>query len=174
VRTVQLWVESGELHAWKTAGGHRRIARASVDTLLAQQQAVIETVTGLRTLQVVLIDDNTTQLKLYKLTIESLDLPLLLTTASDGFQGLLEVGRREPDVVIVSLDIGGMDAVELVRSIRKAAPSTYVIALLATASPEKSSALRQLQPDMPVLSALDDLDEIGPFLRQQLEARRRH
>ena len=31
VRTVQLWVESGVLPAWRTAGGHRRIARSAVD-----------------------------------------------------------------------------------------------------------------------------------------------
>ena len=26
LRTIQLWVENGVLSAWKTAGGHRRIA----------------------------------------------------------------------------------------------------------------------------------------------------
>src|SRR5258706_16290227 len=31
VRSVQLMVDRGELEAWKTPGGHRRIARASVD-----------------------------------------------------------------------------------------------------------------------------------------------
>lgn len=35
VRSVQLMVDRGELHAWKTPGGHRRIARASVDAWLA-------------------------------------------------------------------------------------------------------------------------------------------
>jgi excisionase family DNA binding protein len=30
VRSVQLMVDRGELEAWKTSGGHRRIARASV------------------------------------------------------------------------------------------------------------------------------------------------
>ena len=33
-RTVQLWVESGVLQAWKTAGGHRRIAMSSVNRLV--------------------------------------------------------------------------------------------------------------------------------------------
>lgn len=33
LRTVQLWVDSGILEAWKTAGGHRRISRASVEAL---------------------------------------------------------------------------------------------------------------------------------------------
>ena len=35
VRTVQLWVESGSLQAWKTPGGHRRIYRQSVNNMLA-------------------------------------------------------------------------------------------------------------------------------------------
>lgn len=34
VATVQLWVESGLLDAWKTRGGHRRVQRASIERLL--------------------------------------------------------------------------------------------------------------------------------------------
>lgn len=34
LRTAQLWVDSGILRAWKTAGGHRRVARDSIDALL--------------------------------------------------------------------------------------------------------------------------------------------
>jgi len=33
LRTVQLWVDSGVLQAWKTAGGHRRVSRQSIDAL---------------------------------------------------------------------------------------------------------------------------------------------
>ena len=33
LRTVQLWVDSGALQAWKTAGGHRRVSRQSIDAL---------------------------------------------------------------------------------------------------------------------------------------------
>lgn len=39
VRSVQLMVDRGELEAWKTPGGHRRIAKASVERWLAQRQA---------------------------------------------------------------------------------------------------------------------------------------
>lgn len=38
VRSVQLMVDRGELEAWKTPGGHRRISRASVERWLAQRQ----------------------------------------------------------------------------------------------------------------------------------------
>lgn len=32
-RTIQLWVDSGVLAAWKTAGGHRRVFIESVEKL---------------------------------------------------------------------------------------------------------------------------------------------
>lgn len=38
VRSVQLMVDRGELEAWKTSGGHRRIACASVERWLSQRQ----------------------------------------------------------------------------------------------------------------------------------------
>ena len=37
--TVQVMVERGELRAWKTRGGHRRIDRASIDALRAARAA---------------------------------------------------------------------------------------------------------------------------------------
>jgi excisionase family DNA binding protein len=40
VRSVQLMVDRGELSAWKTAGGHRRISRASVEQWRAGQSVV--------------------------------------------------------------------------------------------------------------------------------------
>jgi len=34
LRTIQLWVDAGVLQAWKTAGGHRRVSRESVEAFL--------------------------------------------------------------------------------------------------------------------------------------------
>ena len=34
VGTVQLWVDKGLLVAWKTAGGHRRVTRESINKIL--------------------------------------------------------------------------------------------------------------------------------------------
>jgi len=42
VRTVQLWVESGRLMAWKTAGNHRRIFQWSIDEY-KQQEGQLQT-----------------------------------------------------------------------------------------------------------------------------------
>ena len=69
VGTVQLWSESGLLQAWKTAGGHRRVIRASVEKLLHKAPATPSRETtieppskadqrGGRRLQVLVVEDD--------------------------------------------------------------------------------------------------------------------
>lgn len=41
-RTVQLWVESGVLKAWKTPGGHRKISLSSVNQIIEKRHISIE------------------------------------------------------------------------------------------------------------------------------------
>lgn len=41
--TIQTWVESGYLEAWKTPGGHRRIPLSSVDKLLETGMTLVRT-----------------------------------------------------------------------------------------------------------------------------------
>lgn len=41
LRTVQLWVESGALQAWKTPGGHRRVSLASVELMLEARRSEV-------------------------------------------------------------------------------------------------------------------------------------
>ena len=49
--TVQAWVESGILPAWKTAGGHRRIPTSSIEAVHLRQQSILNTVSPPETLK---------------------------------------------------------------------------------------------------------------------------
>jgi len=127
VRTIQLWVESGVLHAWKTAGGHRRIARASVEDLRQQQREVIATASGLNVLKVVVLEDNPVYLELYRMKIESWQLPAMVTTAKNAFEGLIAVGRTKPDVMITDLPLAGVNGFMMIRALEQISPATRVI-----------------------------------------------
>lgn len=122
VSTVQMWVDSGELDAWKTVGGHRRISMASVQRLLQQRGGQTTTVAvapaPANEISVLVVEDDADLLSLYEAVLSSWDMALTLRTASNGFEGLLEVGRMQPDVLITDLHMPGMDGFEMLRALR--------------------------------------------------------
>jgi excisionase family DNA binding protein len=121
-RTVQLWVESGVLQAWKTAGGHRRIALTSVNRLVDQRsQSMLPTgpaqqAQGER--RVLLVDDDATLLRLYELEIGGWDEPMEIIKANNGFEALIKIGEAKPDLLISDLSMPGMDGFRMIRTLR--------------------------------------------------------
>lgn len=126
LRTAQLWAESGLLEAWKTEGGHRRISRASVQRLLAGEKvhypgpAVLER--RMARMKILVVEDDSVLLKLYKTVIAGWSLPVDVITAGNGIEGLIRIGRDTPDLMIIDLSMPGMDGFELIRNL---ATSTF-------------------------------------------------
>lgn len=123
LRTVQMWVESGVLRAWKTSGGHRRVLRSSVDSILAERQAEIESGFGNAAaagqnsgpFRLLVVEDEENLLKLYKLKIKTWNFPVDLVTAQNGFEALMRIGERKPDFMIADLNMPGMDGFRMLR-----------------------------------------------------------
>lgn len=124
VRTVQLWVEAGLLPAWRTAGGHRRITREAVDALVAkraQMLAVVPPSTGKppALARVLVVDDDPIMLRLTLEVITTWQLPIALSTAVNGFEGLLRIGEVRPDLVITDLQMPGMDGFRMLQALKR-------------------------------------------------------
>lgn len=129
VRTVQLWVESGILPAWRTAGGHRRISRSAVETLQAERTRQMHNPPGVSVadplpvdalkFKLLLVEDDPDLLRLFTLMSEGWGLPMQLTTASNGFDGLVRIGQIHPDMVVTDLNMPGMDGFKMLRALKK-------------------------------------------------------
>lgn len=118
LRTVQLWVEGGVLPAWKTAGGHRRIPRGAVETLLAQRREALQGEAKPAALKLLVVEDEADLLKLYRLQVEGWGLPVELLTAANGFEGLVRIGENRPNLLVTDLNMPGMDGFRMIRSLR--------------------------------------------------------
>jgi excisionase family DNA binding protein len=127
VRSVQLMVDRGELQAWKTPGGHRRILRSSLDQWLASRAgagpapmaAKPPAATGAgRPMTLLLIEDSVHFQNLISLIVKR-ELPgAELHVASDGIAGLALAGRLEPDVLLIDILLPGIDGAALITSLR--------------------------------------------------------
>ena len=126
VRSVQLMVDRGELDAWKTPGGHRRISRASVERWLAERRggatrpadAAPARAGARRAPRVLLIEDSVHFQNLVRLLVGQKFPQVELQVADEGFAGLAMAGQLQPDVLIVDILLPGIDGATLITSLR--------------------------------------------------------
>jgi len=116
VRSVQLWVEQGALEGWKTPGGHRRITRASFEKFNANIGSTENKATT--RLNVVVVEDSLAMQKLYRMTIESWQLPIDVKFVSNGCEGIIYVSQHMPDLLITDLKMPEMDGFAMLKSLR--------------------------------------------------------
>lgn len=132
VRSVQLMVDRGDLQAWKTPGGHRRISRESVDRWLARQQAgaappappvadaapapaaAADVAAG----DVLVIEDSKHYQTLVSLLLREQFPQLRVALADDGIAGLAMAGRLQPRLLLVDILLPGIDGATLIMSLR--------------------------------------------------------
>lgn len=107
VRTVQLWVESGRLQAWKTPGGHRRISRKSVEKELRSR--VSKRAEPVADFDVLIVEDERIQRKAFQNKIAAIDRDISVRTAENGVEGLIRIGEKQPQVLITDLMMPGLD-----------------------------------------------------------------
>ena len=124
VRTVQLWVEAGVLSAWRTAGGHRRISRSAVERLLAdRKRSLVANIStppiDLQAFSLLLVEDDVHLVRLFTSVVQSWGLPIRITVAGNGFEGLVRIGEIAPDMVVTDLVMPGLDGIAMLRELKK-------------------------------------------------------
>jgi excisionase family DNA binding protein len=127
VGTVQLWVENGLLQAWKTAGGHRRVMRESVERLLrkapespAPLQPGAQADAEPRTLRVLVVDDDLALLRLYQAKLSRWPMQPQVTCLDNAVSALMLLGRGGPDLLVTDLHMPGMDGFTMIRLLKTA------------------------------------------------------
>ncbi len=163
LRTAQLWVESGLLEAWKTEGGHRRIARASIERLLANPPAIAAAPAAAsadqeapvapqpHAFQILVVEDQEDLLKLYRLNLSRWPMQPRLVTASNGFEALIKIGNERPDLMIADLFMPDFDGFMMLNAIRSVPEySDMPIVVVTGLSLADIAAKGQLPKEIPV------------------------
>lgn len=133
-RTIQMWADSGMIKVTKTLGGHRRITAQEVDRLnrelgkgksqQAEDQGLQQTESAAgaadRVVSIMIVDDDKDLLKLYQMQIESWQTPKTeVFLAHDGYDALLQIGSKKPDIIITDLRMPRMDGGHMINIIQQ-------------------------------------------------------
>lgn len=134
VGTVQLWVESGLLRAWKTTGGHRRVLRESIDALLhhgarsSPKVAPPELSQG--SFRILVVEDDAALQRLYQANLQRWDMAPDVTVVDNAVSALMHIGHASPDLLISDLHMPGVDGFYMLRVLEKSpqvADTTIVV-----------------------------------------------
>ena len=180
LRTVQLWVESGVLPAWKTAGGHRRISRIAVERLIGERRAALSgdtqpgalAVGAEARLRVMVVEDEPELLRLFTMVIAGWELPIDVTPASDGFEALLRMGQQCPDLLITDLNMPGMDGFKMIGSLRGVGRSFDDMEIVVVTALSEADIARRggLPPQVRVFHKPVPFDELEALVRDRVAA----
>ena len=170
--TVQNRVESGALEAWKTTGGHRRIPVTAVEALLARRRQGVSGGDSQR-MDILITEDDATLQALYQMTIDGWELPIDLRIASTGFDGLLQVGQKVPDILIADLMMPGMDGFEMIRQLRANPALSRMDIMVVSAIDREEILARGLPPDVTIFGKPIPFHEIKGFVLGRMASRQR-
>ena len=202
VRSVQLMVDRGDLKAWKTSGGHRRISRESVQQWLAKTSGTPATAaapdhvaarsagrragdsaagparrraTDSRQPTVVLIEDSNHFQAIIRLLLQQTHPEVALHVASDAMVGLAMCGAVRPDVLIVDIMLPGIDGATLINSLRSQPHFERIQLMVVTSLDEEQRTPYAFALNhIPVVEKSNLTHELPLVLGQQLAKAQAH
>jgi CheY-like chemotaxis protein len=144
INAIKTWIREDQLRALRTPGGHHRIAEAD---LVAFQERLTENSRGRGPTRprILLADDDEHLLAALRETLEQLVPEAVVSTASDGYEALLEVGAFGPDVLVLDIRMPRLDGFEVCRRLKARRETAEIRILAVTAYPEGQVRQRMIE-----------------------------
>lgn len=170
LRTIQLWVESGVLNAWKTAGGHRKVSVISIDAvLLSRQQALkgsdIKLNHSDEKFNILLVEDDEGLRQLFRFYFTDWKYNVKLDLVNNGFDGLISLGSKIPDLLVTDLNMPGINGFELLKHLSKSPQFSELDVIVITAlAPEDFIDNAVITPNIKVFFKPIDFDAFEAYI----------
>ena len=176
VATVQSLVEKGEIEAWKTLGGHRRIALQSINAYLAKnspQLSRVDTDPKSR-LRVLMVEDDEDTRELYRCQFEEWDLPVDCTWMPSALEAMMDIASMRPDLLITDLSMPGVDGIEMLKACKRNLQlSDMQIVVISGLAPEAVKARGGLPSEAHLLQKPINFDWLHGYITALVTANRK-
>lgn len=121
VATVQSLVKKGEIEAWKTLGGHRRLSLRAINDYInrGNPQVTPADPSPRQRLSVLVVEDDEATLELYQAHFDEWDIAMDCTLLPSAMEALIDIAGMRPDLLITDLNMPGVDGLEMLRVMKR-------------------------------------------------------
>jgi excisionase family DNA binding protein len=169
--TVASWIDQGHLKGHRTPTGRRRVAAADLaDFLRAHGMAVpTELLAPRERAVVVLVEDDPAYLSAMVRTIKRELREIDVVQAATGMDGLIEIGRVNPDLVILDYALPDLNAVQVVERLKDRRSPVMIVTGGMPA--EAENELRRLGVRS-IVNKVDGMEVVIEAMRRALQTRK--
>ena len=174
VATVQTLVEKGEIEAWKTQGGHRRISLRSVDKYLQRYspQSAHLVPTAQQRLQVLVVEDDESLRELYLANFGEWDMQVDCTVVQSALEAMMDIATLKPDLLITDLKMPEVDGIEMLKVLKgRAQLQTMQVLVVTGMTPQEIQSRGGLPVDALLRPKPLNFDWLHGYVSAQLVAR---
>ncbi|HEX4048295.1 MAG TPA: response regulator [Elusimicrobiota bacterium] len=116
--TVLLWIKSGKLKSFSTPGGHHRMARADVISLVESMGMPLHRELSAPPRRVMIVDDDPEVTRVLVRAFARSGDVFSTEVCHDGVEALIRIGQAPPDLVILDLILPKMDGLQVCRVLK--------------------------------------------------------
>ncbi|BBN58621.1 response regulator [Hydrogenovibrio marinus] len=172
---VKRLADEGILKTWKTPGGHRRLLRSSVNEYIQKfnnkaspdQTESIEQTGSYSPFKVVIVDDDPLTQQLISSIVQRLNLDILVHVANDGYEGLMMIGKIQPQIIFADLMMPNMNGYDMLKALRNNEETANTTIIVVTAVPQEQVDRERLPKDIVVIHKPIQADIIRSFINYE-------
>ena len=174
--TVASWIDQGHLKGHRTPTGRRRVASADLAEFLRAHGMAVpsELVAGRERPVVVVVEDDPGYLKALVRSLQREAPEVDVVEATTGMDGLLEIGRVSPDLVVLDFALPDLNAVQVVeRLVDTSKRLTAPVMIVTGGMPAKAeNDLRQLGVRA-IVNKVEGMGVVIEAMRRALQSSRK-
>ena len=134
--TISKWIDKGEMKAFVTPGGHRKIIEQDLMDFLEKKS--IRTTSKFREKKrILIVDDNPDDIRLLEAAFLPASDKYEVYAANSGFQAIYKIGEIKPHIVILDIVMPDMNGFEVCEKIKNSSETRDIKIIIVTAYPDK-------------------------------------
>jgi len=173
--TVASWIDQGMLKGHKTPTGRRRVEAEDLAAFLREHDMSLprELEFGNGTDTVVVVEDDPGYLRALVLTIENSALDVELVEATNGVDGLLEIGRVQPSLIVLDYTLPDLNATQVLQRLLEPGRKLDAEIIVVTGGmPQTATAQLKDMGVKVIVNKSEGMPAVVDAMRQALQRRK--